>query len=72
MHISTVKTYKCDICGTTGPWIKGKWSARVFILDSKRLWDHEFHTCSTECDNKFVMMSKEERKALAKTIEKSL
>lgn len=69
MNILTVKLYRCDICGTTGPWVKG-WSARVFLIDRKKFWEHEFHTCSGACDAKLILMSKGDRKAMATNANK--
>jgi len=66
MKVETKTLYRCDICGKIEPWDKKRWFAHIYSLG---YWeDFEFHVCSQECDSKLSVMTRKQRKELAKKI----
>jgi len=66
MRVFHETAYKCDICGKVGVWSKTSWLSVTFYLGDN--WEHEFHVCSKECDEKLLMLKRDGRKKLAQTI----
>ncbi len=58
--------YKCDVCGTSGPWRHPPWVCLMVAMGSGyRGWEHNFHCCSDACAEKIRAMPKKEREKLA-------
>jgi len=66
MKLPTITLYRCDICGHVSTWTKGQWIAHTFGIT--KIWEHEFHLCSSKCGNTLSQMSKKERVKLFQRI----
>lgn len=58
MEILTETIYRCDICGKESKWIDGQWIAHEYPFKN---YEHEFHVCSKQCDEKLADITKKQR-----------